>query len=203
MGRIEIGYGFSFDEESHRYFRGGVPVVGLTQAIRLTGFVDDSWFTDEAGDRGTRTHAACQFLAEDDLDWTTVADDIRPRVEAFRDFLATYQPTLLYAEKFFPSPTYGFACRIDFLFDVPALGGVSILEVKTGSIGLAAKLQTAGQKIAIEESSGLIVARRYGFGLTKEGRYVLKPFTDAGDRAMLINAVGMVNRRVNEGELKL
>lgn len=203
MGRREIGGGFSFDEERHRYFLNDSPVPGLTQTLALTGFVDPSWFTDEARDRGTRTHAACQFLAEGELDWSTVSEDILPRVKAFEEFISTYDPVLIGAEQFAASAAWGFCCRYDFLFEVPAIGGLSIIEVKTGKAGLAAKLQTAGQKVAIEEWTPFKVAKRFGFELSKEGRYKLVPHNDTADRNMILNAVGFVNRRINEGELKI
>lgn len=200
-GAVAVRDGLFYDAESHRYFIDGSPAVGLTNAIKLTGFVDDSWFTDEASERGTRVHAACQFLAEDDLG--TVAEDDKPRVDAFARFLSEYTPTLVMAEAFCFSRTYRFACRLDFIFDVKALGGLSIIEVKTGRPGLAAKLQTAGQEVAARETFRFGPLKRFGFELTKEGRYKLVPHTDTADRPMILNAVGMVNRRLNAGELKL
>lgn len=203
MGRVEVAPGLEFEEADHRYFLDKVPVPGLTETLRLTGFIDPSWFTEEARDRGTRVHSACCYLAEDDLEWSKVASDILPRVQAFDEFLKTYTPELIYAEKAFVSRAARFACRIDFLFDVPALGGLSIIEVKTGPAGLAAKLQTAGQKVAIEENTAFKGIKRFGFELSKEGRYKFVPHVELEDRPMFLNAVSMVHRRINAGELKL
>lgn len=203
MGRVEVGNDLAFDEEAHRYLLKNRPIPGLTSVLTLTGFVDKTWFTEEGRDRGTRVHAACQYLAEDELDWATVGEDILPRVKAFERFLEEYKPTLLGAEWLMASRVYGFGCRHDFLFDVPALGGPGIYEVKTGAAGLAAKLQTAGQKVALEENFGFKNLKRFGFELNREGKARLIPHTDSADRPMILNAVAMVNRRINEDGLKI
>lgn len=190
---------FLFDEETHRYTVKGVAVPGITQVLKLTGFIDDSWFTDESRDRGTATHRACWYLAEGDLDWSTVSPAILPRVEAFRDFLDEYRPKLVLAEKPLHDALYGFAGTEDFVFELSR--GPAIIEVKTGKAGLAAKLQTAAQKILIEEHLGLKNVLRFGFELTKAGRYRHVPHTDHGDKPMFLNMVAAVHRRINEGEL--
>ena len=194
---------FLFDPETHRYTLNGVALPGITQILKLTGFVDGSWFTDEARDRGKAVHSACWFLAEGDLDWSTVGPDILPRVKAFEQFLNDYTPKLIMAERPLYSAMFGFAGTEDFFFEIPGLGGECIIEVKTGRAGLAAKLQTAAQRILIEENQGIKKANRFGFELSKEGRYKFVPHTDGTDKVMFLNAVAMIHRRINEGELKI
>lgn len=176
---------------------------GITSVLRLTGFTNDEWFTQESRDRGTAVHRACWFLAEGDLDWGTVDPMIRPRVEAFGRFLDEHKPVLLAAETPLHSPTYNFAGTPDFIFEAPTLGGTAIIEVKTGKSGLPAKLQTAAQKVLIEERMGLNGALRFGFELTAEGRYKFVPHRDLIDKPMFLNAVAMIHRRINEGGLKI
>lgn len=202
MGGIQVADALVFDEATHRYTVGGKVLPGITSVLKMTGFVDDRWFTQEARDRGTATHRACWFMAEGELDWATVDPEIRPRVEAFGRFLEEHKPTLLFAEKPLHSDIYRFAGTFDFVFDVPALG-ICIIEVKTGAAGLAAMLQTAGQKVLIEERMGFKGIKRFAFELTAEGRYKFVPHLDLGDKLMFLNAVAMVHRRINAGELKI
>ena len=202
MGGSEVGAGFLFDEERHRYTVAGMAVPGITQILKLTGFVEASWFTRESRERGTAVHRACWYMSEKALDWQSVDPTILPRVEQFADFLEEYKPALVAApEQPLYSFSHGFAGTPDFIFTV--MGHPSIIEVKTGRAGLAAKLQTAAQKILIEENLGIKDIRRFAFELSGEGRYKFVPHTDHGDKVMFLNAVSMVRRRINEGELKL
>lgn len=201
MGAVEIEPGFTFDEELHRYASGGVAVPSITQTLTLTGFLDPRWFNEESRDRGTATHRACWYLAEGRLDWGTVHPIILPRVKQFEAFLLEYKPTLIHVEKPLFSKTYHFAGTMDFLFHL--MGFPSLVEVKTGKSRLPAALQTAAQKVLVEECLGIKDVKRFGFELSGEGRYKFVPHTAHGNRAMFLNAVGFVHERVNAGELKL
>lgn len=201
MGGVQVAQELVFDEALHRYTVGGMVVPGITQVLKLTGFVDDSWFTQESRDRGTATHRACWFLAEGDLDWGTVGPEILPRVKAFERFLAEYKPELIAAELPLHSPTYGFAGTPDFVFRLG--GGPALIEVKTGRAGLAAKLQTAAQKVLVEEQLGLKAVTRFAFELTADGQYRFVPHNEYGDRTMFLNGVAMIHRRINEKELTI
>jgi hypothetical protein len=203
VGGGEVTAGFVYEEDGHRYSLNGVTLPGITQTLRLTGFVDESWFTEESRDRGTATHRACWYLAEGELDWATVDPAILPRVEAFARFLEEHKPKLLAAERPLYSAVYRFAGTFDFVFEAPTLGGIIDLEVKTGKAGLAAKLQTAGQKVLIEEQMGLKNVGRYGFELTANGRYRFVPHTAPRNKVMFLNAVAMVHERINEKELAI
>lgn len=190
-----------YNDDLHRYSVGDVTLPSITKVLKLTGFIDSTWFTDEARERGKKTHKACWYLAEGDLDWRSVDLACMARVDAFDRFLREYQPTLLAVERPLHSAVYNFAGTPDFLFNIA--GRPALVEVKTGKAGLAAKLQTAAQKVLVEENLGVTNVIRYGFELTKEGRYRFVPHNDHGDRAMFLNMVAAVHRRINEGELKI
>lgn len=201
MGSSEVAP-FVFDAEAHRFTLGGVAIPGITKTLALTGFTDPTWFTDEARDRGTAVHRACWFLAEGDLNWSTVDPAILPRVKQFEAFLDEYKPKLMMAERPMCSRLYRFGGIPDFVFSFG--GELSIVEVKTGRGGLAAKLQTAAQKVLIEENNAHVkIDRRYAFELSGNGGYKFRPHTDPGDKTMFLNMVAAVHRRVNEGELKI
>jgi hypothetical protein len=204
MGRIEMKVGerdprLQFDESAHRYTVGGVVLPSITQILKLTGFIDDRWFTEYASQRGTATHLACRYLAEGCFDWK-MDEAIVSRVVQFDKFLQTHKPELLAVEVPLHSEIYGFAGTEDFLF---MLGGIpSIVEVKTGGHGLAAKLQTAAQLVLIEEAWG-ITAKRFVLELPEDGPFKLITQNDRMDRTMFLNGLAMVNRRVNEKEITL
>jgi len=193
---------FEFVPKDHSYRLNGITIPGLTRTLELTGFVDKQWFTEESRVRGTQVHKACWFLAEGDLDWNTVKPEHLPRVKRFAEFLDEVRPQLVLAETPLYSAAYNFAGTPDFVFLVN--GVYWIVDVKTGRAGLAAALQTAGQKVLVEERMPQVRgARRFALELPAEGKYRLVPCPKPGDTPLLLTAVAMVHRRINENELVL
>jgi hypothetical protein len=193
--------GFKYSAEGHRYTFDGVAVPGITQVLSLSGFVDARWFNPTATERGTAVHSAALFLVEGTLDWASVDPEALPRLRQFEAFLNEHTPEMLFAEVPLYSTAWKFAGRFDFLFDF--MGGPSIVELKTGKAGLAAKLQTAAQKVLIEEKWGFQNVKRFALELPAEGKYRIIPHADLSDKNMFLNALASVHRRINEGELKI
>lgn len=194
-----MNFGLIFDPVEHRYILDGVTIPNITKVLELTGFVDKTWFKSEHAERGRAVHSACQFLIEGDLDWETVDPAILPRVKAFQEFLNTYKPELVLAEV----PLYsklGFAGTPDLVLRMDGIN--SVWDIKSGKSGLAAKLQTAAQQILIEEM-GVKIEKRFALELPANGKYKPVPHEEKGDKVMFLNALGFVNRRINEGELKI
>lgn len=193
---------FAFDPAAHAYRINGVVVPGITRSLEIRGFVDKRWFTDESRKRGTDVHRACWFLAENDLEWSTVKPEYVPRVKGFEAFLSDVKPQLILAEKPLYSTVHNFAGTPDFVFLVN--GKYWIVDVKTGRAGLAAQLQTAGQQVLIEERMPEVkAARRFALELPEQGKYRLIPFANPYDVPMFLTMVGSIHRQVNANELKL
>ena len=197
---------FQFDAASHRYRLNGVLIPGISFVLEQTGFVDKTWFKPEHAERGHAVHAACLYLIEGKLDWATVHESIRPRIEGFKVFMEKYRPYVLMAEKPLYSGVHGFAGTPDLVFEPYGQGGgVWVLDIKSGRSGLAAKLQTAAQAILAAEALGphVPIHARYALELPAAGGFKLIQHTDRGDRDMFLNGLAMVKRRINEGEIAL
>lgn len=193
---------FAFDPKAHAYRLKGIVVPGITKTLEIRGFYDKAWFTEESRTRGTEVHRACWFLAEDDLEWSTVKPEYVPRVQGFQAFLNDKRPELFLAEKPLYSTAYNFAGTPDFVFRVG--GEWWIVDVKTGRAGLAAHLQTAGQKVLISERFPEVkTAKRFALELPEQGKYRLIPCPNPYDEAMFLTLVGSIHRQVNANELKL
>lgn len=195
---------FEFDPEAHRYRLNGAVIPWISFVLEKTGFVDKTWFRPEHADRGHAVHAACLYLIQGDLDWSTVHPDLLPRIKGFEAFwqdLRRFAPTVLLAEKPLYSTVYQFAGTPDLAVEVRE--GVKVFDIKSGKSGLAAKIQTAAQAILIEERFGVKVVERYALELPEEGGYKLVKHDDRGDRTMFLNGLAMVNRRINEKELAI
>lgn len=194
---------FVYDDAEHIYRLRGTVIPSITQVLKLTGFIDDTYFSEWYAKRGTNVHLACQYLIEGDLDMGSVDESIRPRVERFEKFLSERKPQLIFAEVPLVNRIFRFAGTEDLFVNLD--GVLSLIEIKSGKAKLAAKLQSAGQKLLINcipQYAGKVV-RRFALELPEKGNYKLIPHGDRSDEIMFLNAVGMVHKRINEGELNL
>lgn len=196
---------FEFDHVVHRYTLDGVTIPGISFVLENTGFVDKTWFRPEHAERGHAVHAACQFLIEGNLDWSTVHPDILHRVREFERFLADFKPRLILAEKPLYSSAHRFAGTPDLVLEIE--GERCVVDIKSGKSGLAAKLQTAAQMILVRydktigPEAGII--KRFVLELPDEEKYKLIPHINHNDGTMFLNALSMIHRRINEGELAI
>jgi len=192
-----------FDTIAHRYKLDGVMIPHISFVLEQTGFIDKTWFKPEHAERGKAVHSACQFLIEGDLDWSTVHPEILPRVKGFEQFLIERKPTLILSEKPLASKEWRFSGTPDLVLEVPGDRVQWIVDLKSGASGIAAKLQTAAQEILVKEECGNGIYKRFVLELPKDGGYKLIPHDERMDKLMFLNALAMVHRRLNEGEIKL
>lgn len=121
-------------------------VTGIMRALNL---VDDRWFTDEARDRGTAVHLALGYHAERDLKWASVADSIKPYVEAGIRFLEDSKAVVEAVEMEVVNERLGYTGHPDLLARV--FGDECILDWKSGGIMLEpAGIQTAAYELALD-----------------------------------------------------
>lgn len=192
---------FNFDPENHRYTLNGSVIPGISFILENTGFVDKTWFRPEHAARGHAVHACCQFLIEGNLDWSTVHPDILPRIRGFEQFLLDRKPKLIVAEQPMYSSSWRFAGTPDLVLEVPGEKQQWIVDIKSGKSGLASRLQTSAQDILVRQHCGEGVYLRFVLELPEAGSYKLISHRDFTDRTMFLNALAMVNKRLNEGEL--
>jgi hypothetical protein len=81
---------FQFDETSHVYSRDGQIIPGCTRILDFSGLVDYSMVRDDVLARksmlGKVVHTCTHFYDDNDLDWSTVAEEAKPRVNAWIEF---------------------------------------------------------------------------------------------------------------------
>lgn len=138
-----------FDAEQHRYTYRGLPLVSVTQALRLAGLsTDPRFFAPGSAERGTAVHLATQYDDEGTLDESTLDPVIMPYVEAWRKFKVEmgFQP--IHIERRLARIGHpSFAGTID---RVCMVGGFRwILDIKSGAEADADPLQLAGYSILI------------------------------------------------------
>lgn len=171
MGRV-----FTFDEASHEYRLDGRRIPSVTQILHAQGAIKTGYYTEEGRNRGTYVHAACQFLAEGDLDWSSVLPAYLGYVRSFEQFWTAWNRKPLMVEKPLHHPTYQYGVKPDLVFEN------DVVEIKTG----VTKewwwgLQTAAQAMAVWGSNWMSKGR-YSLQLKKDGTApTLTKLTDVDD----------------------
>lgn len=80
-------FNVTFDAERHVYTWQGKDLKSVTQILQEENFVDSTWFTEWARDKGSHVHTAIKYDLAGELDEDSLDDEIRPYLSAFRKFM--------------------------------------------------------------------------------------------------------------------
>ena len=190
---------FTFDEPTHTYRLNGIILPSVSQILKETGFVNTEFFTEEGKIRGTETHKACWYYDEDDFSWDNVDESLHGYVQAYINFKKEADFVPWFIEKKLYSKLYMFGCTPD---RAGRLGNNpnAIVEIKTGVPGIWASLQTAAQKIVLEEAypeRGF--HKRFSVQLKEDGKYKLLPYKDQSDKNIFLSALTLCHWRRKHG----
>lgn len=165
---------FRFDPESHRYFLGDRQLPSVTKILKTCGIIDITHFNESARKRGEIVHKACHYLAEGDLDWTTLAEPFHGYVRAYEKAVKELRWGAVYCEVPFYS-NLGYGCTPDQVGIFGKQDGV--LEIKTGTMQAWTALQTAFQVLAVWPNDYL-TKKRVGLELHEDGTWDVDEFTE-------------------------
>ncbi len=163
---------FRFVEDSHTYFLGDKILPGITGILKSCGYIDPTYYTQEARDRGSHVHLAIKFLNKGTLDWDSVIDRYIGYVAAYEKFVREWNLKLEFFERPMYHPDLLFAGTPDLVGTV--LDGIrAIVELKTGPIRKWTALQTAAQELLVRawEDDKTVRYRRWGVCLNADGTY--------------------------------
>ena len=183
---------FRFDRVDHSYWLGKTRLIGVSEAIQAAGLKDFSMIKPEvlehAQKRGTAVHAACQYLDEGDMDWSTVSPEIEPYVRAWERFKKDTGVELLGIEKPLFHATLGYAGTPDRVVNLYPHKG--IIDLKTYAPDAVTGIQLAGYSyLELGQQSPLDAPKRWGLWLKDDGRYSLTQYTDRGDEAVFMSCL--------------
>jgi hypothetical protein len=174
---------FRFDAANHDYINvaTGETFPHITGMLADTGWIDDTWYTEESSDRGVAVH---RLTADYDLK----ALDVASCTSRFRGYLLAHvkavsimQPTMLAVEEPLVHPHFGFGGRPDRDALVRRLRAT--WEVKSGQPDRAHGIQTALQAIliAIEAKLRPEAIGRFCCYVKDKGRFKLEEHTSKRD----------------------
>ncbi|MGE0289340.1 MAG: hypothetical protein AB7I42_24090 [Bradyrhizobium sp.] len=147
----------TFDPATHAYTFAGKRVASVTQILADVGMIDSRWFTEGAALRGTYVAQAVAWDMRDELDYDTLDEELKPYVDAAREFRAKVN----FVPRLIEHPVYCEAWNYAGMLDVAgSFGGSdhnveSLIDWKCGVHAHWHPLQTKAYAIAL----GRVVVR--------------------------------------------
>ncbi len=201
--------GISFNEEQHIYRIGEQRLLNVTRVLSLAGYYDFAHVDPIYRDRGKDAHEAVHYAMEGDLDRdhlektaTAGAMDLRPYVAAAELFVRENDIEILHPESVVVARKLGFAGKVDAFGYVRRGRILAQFDWKLGELIDAYGVQLAAYKLAWWEMAKELVSKRYCVRLLKNGKYKVREYTDRRDEARFMNALGVVQTRLEFGTLK-
>lgn len=172
---------FRFDKVAHAYYLDGRQIPSITQMLQMTGWVDDTYYTEASRIRGTAVHDLCTEFDLGALDPGESGSPYRGWLLAYAAAIRTLQPTWDGIEIPGVHPLYRFGGRPDRVGRVFKLQ--TILEIKSGVQEKAHKIQLALQAILCQATRPLPPEhyQRLALYVKSTGKFRLEQHTDARD----------------------
>ena len=176
---------FRFDVSSHTYFLNGEQIPHITRMLEATGWVDQTFFTEDSTERGQAVHALTASYDLGALDVATHVSRYRGWLLAHVKAMRILKPTWQAIEEPAVHPVYRFGGRPDRVGTMYAMRAV--VEVKSCGQGFRVErshqLQTALQAILVSADFGLPAdaVQRFGLYLRDNGQFRLEHHRDRRD----------------------
>lgn len=186
-----------FDEARHAYALDGVPVPGVTAALKVCSAADyagvDPEVLEVAAARGQAVHRMIELDGRGRLDEDSLDPLLVPYLEKWRDFLRCSGFRPLAQEQQVASRRYGFAGTLDLLGELN--GGLALIDAKSVvRVMPTTGPQTAAYELAAREWLPELVpptakVSRYALQLPANGPWRLHPFTSPRDARVFLAAL--------------
>ena len=156
-----------FDPATHTYKVKGNSVDGVTIILRSTFGANPFW-TQAGREAGQAAHVAIHYYAQNDLDYDSLHESVKPRLDAYIKFCAdmNFKPDMIEQPLYRESPLY---CGTP---DQVQTGRV-IVDFKNGPVLPEVSLQLAGYAHMLPNP---LLYERWGVNLDDNGTYSLKIF---------------------------
>jgi hypothetical protein len=159
-----------YDDATHTYTVGGVVYPSVTQVLGEAGLIDDTWYTEEGAERGSRVALVTELYDTGELDEATYTEKFPNEagyLAAWRAFRCEHVERIEGIEEVVCSHIYKYAGRLDRRV-VLHTGAAVILDIKTGAHQWWWQYQTAAYAACFLPS---ILRARMAVQLKPNGKY--------------------------------
>lgn len=182
---------FKFDKADHSYWLGKTRLIGVSEAIQDAGLKDFSRIVpdvlEHARQRGTAVHSACHFFDQNDLDWDSVSDKIKPYVLAWEKFSKDIPLEWSDVEKPLFHATHGLAGTPDRVTEKTER---RIIDIKTYKPDTVTGVQLAAYSLLrFGPQPAYDAPKRWAVWLKEDGKYSLTEYTDRGDERIFLSCL--------------
>jgi hypothetical protein len=105
--------------------------VRVTESLKVLGFIDDEWMTQEGLDKGSAVHLLTELDDQDDLLESSVDPRLAPKLEGWRKFKRETKPKIIGVELKVNYEPYGMTGTLDRLLEID--GVLWIIDIKSGA----------------------------------------------------------------------
>jgi hypothetical protein len=155
------------DRATHTYSNG---LPSVTEILRSAGLIDPTWYTDEARQRGTAVHSACEFYDQNDLDLDSLDPQIAGYVKAYIRFREMQDASPEWIEIPLSDKTESYAGTPDRVFITRPR---SLVDLKSGSFHPSHKFQLAAYVNMLDDPFSY---SRFGLYLKENGSFSVREF---------------------------
>jgi hypothetical protein len=174
---------FRFDALNHEYvdIDTGLVYPHITGMLEETGWIDDTWYTEESSTRGTAVHRLTADYDLGALKVETCASQYRPWLLAYVKAVAMIRAQVLSVEEPIVHSRYKFGGRPDR--KVRLMRAIGTFEIKTGQPERSHQIQTALQAILIAEEERLQpeAVQRHCLYISDNGKFKLEQHINRSD----------------------
>lgn len=192
-----------FDEANHLYFVGGKPMPAVSEI--LSPLIDFGRVPPDVLEfarlRGTAVHKATELHDLGTLDEDSVDDNVRPYLDAWKEFRNDTGFIPMYIEHRVYSENYGYCGTIDRHGLMTKLSGSpgAVIDIKTPvQLGPVVGLQLAAYQEALR-CHGIFRDLRFVVQLRGDGQYRLVPYIDKRDFGVFIALITLKRWREKNG----
>lgn len=162
----------TLEPEQHIYTVEKRVVPGVTSILQDNFGVKPYW-SEWHAQKGTAVHQAIALLVKGELDWESVDDRIKGRIEAFERFLRETGYEVLESEVSLFSSRYQFAGTLDLVVTDGAVNPI-LVDIKPPSAEPIVDLQLAAYSLLLEEEGTHKIKRAACVCLKDNGYYSMK-----------------------------
>ncbi len=179
---------FEYSDKEHIYKLNGRILPSCTQILQEEGIANYDFCDDSDKQWGKAGHKMTELWDKNTINMKTISPDLFPYLIGYQKFLADFKVIIL--PEWIECPTYsqewGYGVTPDRVVNIR--GKMTIYEIKfSAALSRSTAIQTAAQKLAVEEHTSFKIKQRIGLRLMPNS-YKLDFYDKITDERIWISA---------------